>query len=88
MWATYASGTANVSSGSLGSVVYFPAAAGANWVHRVRATDTAQDMNGDPNVTERYIGLDVRCKGDHSRDGVVQVTDIFDFLNDWFGACP
>ncbi len=74
----------NVSMISIGGVPGFPT---ANQFMVLRGYDTAQDMNGQPNTAEEILPLDLRCAGDHNRDGFITVQDIFDFLADWFAAC-
>jgi hypothetical protein len=53
----------------------------------VRVRNGAGSCLGAPVETGQAL-LRVRafCQGDHNRDGVITVPDIFAFLADWFGG--
>jgi hypothetical protein len=64
----------------------------------VTAERCQSDFDGDDAVAPSNSIADIfafmnawmNCglRADYNHDGVMAVTDIFDFLNDWFAACP
>lgn len=45
--------------------------------------------SGDVRVTVRTnVGQVIGCPADFNHDGTLQVQDVFDYLNAWFGGCP
>ncbi len=49
----------------------------------------ASIRSGDIRVTIRTnVGQQIGCPADFNHDGTLQVQDVFDYLNAWFGGCP
>ncbi len=88
-WQLINSGNTPVVSGELGTW-NIAGTARCAYALRLVVNDAAVRNNNAAihNSNEYVVGVDLGCAADFNRDGLESVSDIFDFLNDWFAGCP
>lgn len=74
--------------GAYGSTMSFFNGGPANGTWKLFVVDDTPLNSGTINYWQLFINGKQFCPADHNRSGAVSVQDVFDFLSDFFSACP